>query len=256
MIKKILEIIFTFLMKFNTFNKIFSIIKNIDKFEVVNVEKNKKIFFLDSNWITRYRLRTFYTKEPETIEWIKNFNNGIFWDIGSNIGLYSLYASILIPNLKVYSFEPSVLNLEMLIKNIYRNNKEDEIIVITNPLAYLNRIDSFNLSTIEKGGANSSFGNKIKNKISFKTNSVNAKRLKEQYYLEEPNYVKIDVDGNEYEILKSILETFSNIQTFLVEVNNNKKEIFKLMENNKYELVFDNENTSNKIWKKLMQHND
>ena len=36
----------------------------------------------------------FYKKEPETLQWISEFSNNektIFWDIGSNIGLYSIY---------------------------------------------------------------------------------------------------------------------------------------------------------------------
>ena len=43
-----------------------------------------------------WRVRTILDKEPDTIEWIDNFSidnndNFIFWDIGANIGLYSLY---------------------------------------------------------------------------------------------------------------------------------------------------------------------
>ena len=38
----------------------------------------------------------FFSKEPETLEWIDNFSkdSSIFWDIGANIGLYSIYNSI------------------------------------------------------------------------------------------------------------------------------------------------------------------
>ncbi len=39
------------------------------------------------------RVNNIFTDEPETINWINNFdeNNKInFWDIGANIGLYSI----------------------------------------------------------------------------------------------------------------------------------------------------------------------
>ena len=35
----------------------------------------------------RYRHKTFFSKEPETIKWIDGFNKGsTFFDIGANIG--------------------------------------------------------------------------------------------------------------------------------------------------------------------------
>ena len=35
------------------------------------------------------------TKEPGTIAWIEGFTeDDVFWDVGANVGLYSLYAGI------------------------------------------------------------------------------------------------------------------------------------------------------------------
>jgi len=43
---------------------------------------------------TEFRVRTLFTKEPETIAWIDSFKTGeVFWDIGANIGLYGIYAA-------------------------------------------------------------------------------------------------------------------------------------------------------------------
>ena len=57
--------------------------------------KNKINFFIPNNLID-WRVRTIFSKEPDTIKWIDNFNSNkkiIFWDIGANIGLYSIYAA-------------------------------------------------------------------------------------------------------------------------------------------------------------------
>ena len=79
------------------------------------------------------------TKEPETINFINNFikiNNKdknkdlIFFDIGSNIGLYSIYASQTIDKIKVYSFEPSFNNLSILSKNISINNLNNKVFIM------------------------------------------------------------------------------------------------------------------------------
>ena len=39
--------------------------------------------------------KALFDQEPETLEWIDTFQNDkkiIFWDIGANIGIYSIYA--------------------------------------------------------------------------------------------------------------------------------------------------------------------
>ena len=62
---------------------------------------DKEIKFFVPNQLLNWRVDTFFTKEPETLEWIDNFEkkeNLTFWDIGANIGLYSIYNSLKIPN--------------------------------------------------------------------------------------------------------------------------------------------------------------
>ena len=49
------------------------------------------IHFFCPGRIPLFRAETFKTKEPETIEWIDSFKkNSVFWDIGANVGIYSL----------------------------------------------------------------------------------------------------------------------------------------------------------------------
>ena len=57
---------------------------------------DKNLLFFTPNDLCEMRVETLFTKEPETIKWIDNFSvksNSIFWDIGANIGLYSIYAA-------------------------------------------------------------------------------------------------------------------------------------------------------------------
>ena len=93
--------------------------------------------------IVDYRVKTFSTKEPETLNWIENFGNeGPFYDIGANIGLYSLYYAKIFGN-QVYAFEPNYQNLVNLTKNINLNNLTEKIIVISNPIYSSNQISNF-----------------------------------------------------------------------------------------------------------------
>ena len=78
---------------------------------------NKKIIFFVPNFLTNWRVDTYFSKEPETLEWIDSFDMKeklIFWDIGANIGLYSIYNSLKHPKSTTIAFEPSSLNLRIL----------------------------------------------------------------------------------------------------------------------------------------------
>ena len=121
------------------------------------VVKGKILLLTTPNFITRYRQKTFFTKEPDTLKWIESFDrNSVFYDIGANVGLYSIYAG-LIKNSRVYCFEPSVFNLELLTKNIYLNNLVDNVTLI--PIALNDKIivSNLKLSNTEWGGAHSTF---------------------------------------------------------------------------------------------------
>src|SRR5215467_14181444 len=60
--------------------------------------------------LAQWRAQTLLAKEPETIEWIDSFADGdTFWDIGANIGIYSVYAAVS-RRVRVLAFEPSAAN--------------------------------------------------------------------------------------------------------------------------------------------------
>ena len=235
------------------FRKLFSFLKKIDNFEKVNVN-NREIFILDMNYTTNYRIKTFFSKEPETLSWIDKFKNkSVFWDIGANIGLYSLYSQFLDKEIEVISFEPSILNLPSLIKNIHKNKLENNISVITNPIYNNSLINKFNLSDIEEGAANSNFTNTelaYSPKLSYKTNSLDFKNIKAIYDINTPDYVKIDVDGNEFQILESLLTNYQTIKSILIEVNKDADKIETILKENNFQNIFKKHNRSNQIWEK------
>ena len=77
-----------------------------------------ELTFAEPNDINNYRIGTFSTKEPETLEWIDEIPQGsVLWDIGANIGLYTCYAAKA-RGCRVFAFEPSVFNLELLARSL------------------------------------------------------------------------------------------------------------------------------------------
>ncbi len=196
----------------------------------------KNIIFFIPNEIIDWRIKTFFTKEPETLEWIDTFEgeNIVFWDIGANIGLYSIYAAIKHKNIDIISFEPSVNNLRILSRNIYKNNFLDKIKIFQLPLSEKENIFSkMNEIKFMEGWSMSTFGDtKNFEGLSFEPNhsyqlfGTNINYLLDQKILKFPNYIKLDVDGIEHKILKGADNYLNDkkLRSLSIELNENFEE--------------------------------
>ena len=188
--------------------------------------KGTKISFVNLNKITEYRISTFATKEPETLDWIEVFDHGeVFWDIGANIGLYSCYAA-LSRNCKVIAIEPSPFNLELLARNINLNNLASIVTVI--PLALSNELkrDTLRMSTLIHGEAMSTFGEDYDHLglpmdviFEYPTIGISMDDLIVNFGIQAPAHIKIDVDGIEHLILSGGESVLRVTKSLLVEVN-------------------------------------
>lgn len=181
------------------------------------------------NAVCRFRARTFSTKEPETLEWIDTYGgDGVLFDIGANVGLYSIYYALTKPG-HVYAFEPSVFNLGQLARNLSANGVSDHVTIVTTPLAAQNQAASFHLTSTDEGGALSSFGEtlgpdgrELVEVMQYRTLGVSLDFLLQQGVLPEaPTLIKIDVDGLEHLILRGAKATLANstLKTVLIEVD-------------------------------------
>ena len=161
------------------------------------------------------------------LKWIDNFkeiDNLIFWDIGANIGLYSIYAAVKHREAKIISFEPSTSNLRSLSRNISINKFEDQITIHQLPLSKLkNQHALFEESEFIEGWAMNTFdegidyeGQKIKSKNKYKIFGTNINYLIKNNILDIPDYIKIDVDGIEHLILEGAKEITSRATSAFV----------------------------------------
>ena len=207
--------------------------------------KKKKINLYTPNKISSFRASTFYTKEEETIRWMDKFGkkNNIFFDIGANIGLYSLYYSSLYRS-SVYSFEPDFQNLYLFKKNIILNNLQKFIKIIPNPVNNQNCFGNLIYNINNLSGSSDTFFNDIKflkNK-NFKKISMLAVKiddLTKNLIIPYPTLIKIDVDGGEIDVIQGAHRTITskNCKSVLVEVRNNtEKFIHNFFINNNFRL--------------------
>ena len=222
----------------------------------------EKIKFFIPNKATNLRVKRIFLKEPGTIEWINNFNSNnktIFWDIGSNIGLFAIYASAMHKNLEVFCFEPSTSNLRTLSRNISINNLQNRITINQFPLSKKdNSYQILNEEYFQEGSSNNTFGenfghdgNKINEKNSYKVFGNSLNNLIENKILEIPDYIKIDVDGIEHLILESADKFLksSKIKSISVEINekfiDQKERVEKVLQNNHFLFVSKNNSNDN-----------
>ena len=95
-----------------------NLIKSVQTFTLTN-KKGKEYKFNIFNNYDYYFFKNFYRKEKDTSEWILSIPEGsIFFDIGANIGIYTIMAALNFDNVKIISFEPVAKNYYALIKNI------------------------------------------------------------------------------------------------------------------------------------------
>jgi len=215
---------------------------------------DKEIKFFVPNQLLNWRVDTFFTKEPETLEWIDNFEkkeNLIFWDIGANIGLYSIYNSLKNPKSTTIAFEPSSSNLRVLTRNISINNLEKNIKVISMPLTNKKNIfQEMKEGQFIEGGAMNSFGEKFdfegkefQTTMKYNLLGTTMNYFIENHILETPDYIKVDVDGIEHLILEGGDKFLNNqkVKSLSIEINENFKEqyekVLDLMEKNKFRIL-------------------
>ena len=203
--------------------------------------KNINMKFHTPNYGCYQRAKTFSTKEPETLEWINSFSNEkVFWDIGANIGLYSIYASM--RGIKSFSFEPMSDNFNQLKKNMVLN-KIDNNTIIPIPLSSNSEISKMNFKDIHVAGSSHSSFKSIYDQHNektfdkyYNTIGITGDDLLKTYKLEQPDYIKIDVDGNELECLRGLSKILINVKELLVEVNKdeNKKTVIEFLKENNF----------------------
>jgi FkbM family methyltransferase len=170
--------------------------------------------------IPLWRSKTLYDKEPELIEWIdKMDDDDILWDVGANVGIYSIYAGK--KGLKVFAFEPSALNTFFISKNIELNKLKENVFLIPLAVSDVNEFGYLNMSSTDVGGALNEFNAKdlksvgegnYKKDVIFKQGmfSYSTDELIEKYGFEIPNYIKIDVDSIEDRIIYGADKTLSS----------------------------------------------
>lgn len=165
--------------------------------------RGKKIRIGSCNAIEDFRIGSYETKEPETLDWIERTvkPGDCFFDIGANIGLYSIYASVCCPSAKIFSFEVEAKNFSRMFRNIVNNNLHN-VTPINVALIDGTRFDYLFLSDMTTGSALHSVGTGVRSDLKQGVMGVSLDELVLKWGLPQPTLLKIDVDGNEEGIIQ------------------------------------------------------
>jgi FkbM family methyltransferase len=165
--------------------------------------------------LEKWRVATFWEKEPETIAWIESFDKEErFLDIGANIGLYSLYAASM--GIRTWALEPNPSNFQALTMNTRKLNRGLPITVMWAAAGAISGMGDFRYSDITPG----STGGGYTVDTGFMT-PIKIFTIDELAKIHgDWNHIKIDVDGEEDLIVDGMIETIAGglVQSCLIEI--------------------------------------
>lgn len=181
--------------------------------------------FFATSWLPLMRAQTALTKEPDTTEWIRGMSSAsVFWDVGANVGVYTVFAAS--RGVRVFAFEPESSNFALLNRNIALNRLDARAY----PLAVASSpgLDTLRLGDMRPGGALHSFGTNIDYRGQEFTPiyeqgsmAVTLDQLAYDFGLPVPDHIKIDVDGLEAQIVSGAERLLSEpkLKSLLIEIN-------------------------------------
>ena len=145
------------------------------------------------------------------IQWLLR-GGGVFFDVGANIGSFTLLASEL-SNVKVFSFEPHPITFQTLQGNVALNHRTN--VVLLNVALGNDDGEAF-LTNVPGGAMNhiqeSSAGNGIAIACARGRSICDA-------YQVVPQYMKLDVEGFEYDVLAGFEEQLAGVEVLFIEMN-------------------------------------
>ena len=143
--------------------------------------------------------------EPWTIQWIEEWleQDDVLYDIGANVGAYSLVAARSPKaGARVFAFEPVYSTFAALTENVIINGLADRVAPIPVALGSRTALDTLNLRILEAGGARHLLGDATEDSVHAQpVLNYRLDDLVQVLGLPGPTHIKLDVDGNELDVL-------------------------------------------------------
>jgi FkbM family methyltransferase len=119
--------------------------------------------------------------------------DAVFYDVGANVGFYSLLASILVGPGKIFAFEPLPANVTYLYRHLTLNSIENVEVL---ELAICDRVGG---SFFEQEGTGAM--GRLQDKGSLRVATATLDSLLQEQRIAPPSYIKMDIEGAELKAL-------------------------------------------------------
>ncbi len=214
------------------------------------VDFSKKFTFFISNIHDEIQRHHYHgvLYEKEELQIIRQYSLGctVFFDIGSNVGNHAIFFAKVLGANKIYTFEANPVASDILKINISLNNLSDKINTSYLGIGVGDRFGLFNINISHPnniGGATL-----IEKQIPLE-NSLGQERATADDIVvlpidslnipDNPDFVKIDVEGMEIAVLKGMQNIIDNFHPrIFIEVDNNNITAFsEWLEKNSYTII-------------------
>ncbi|MDD5173073.1 MAG: FkbM family methyltransferase [Patescibacteria group bacterium] len=258
-------------MNKRSLKKIFSYFCYIPKIpKIILLIKNWPSYFLNWLGITKrnvtyyfrngYKIKTVEAIDVCTINGIfiieqyknatENYNNTtnpVVIDLGANIGLFSIYTKMKIPNAEIFAYEPVPKNFDILLENIKKNDLKK----ITPYCLGISGKEEKRYLYLEDSVSHSIYlNNQNKGKQCINITCITLEKILRDNKIDICDILKIDTEGSEYEILYNCSRnTLERIKKIILEChhiksfeNYNKKSMEKFLIDNEFSISDVDEN--------------
>lgn len=180
---------------------------------------------------------------------LKNFlgrNDEIIVDVGANEGFYTFAMKENNPNLKIISIEPIPSTYRILKKNVEENKIKDVILVnkaitrkkgkvLFETVPGITVISSHNIQIQKRPWLSSKRIRKVC------VESIRLVDLCKDFKIKKIDILKIDVEGNELDVLKSAKEMLKNIKKIVIEWHTEalKRKCIDYLEKRNFSLIYE-----------------
>ena len=216
---------------------------DFDRYTCVTKANDGRLFPFDSH--TRHNFQIFFFGEREKHE-TKIVNSLVakgdtVFDIGANVGWYTTLISNLIGQSgKIYAFEPIPQNFKNLTKALELNNCADNVILFNNLCGEKVGVGSIYEFPNLHPGLCSAKPIVNQKKIEHKIKIVVLDEVIKKFEIERIDFIKIDVEGAELEVLKGCITALKNklINSIMIEVNEERSSAFGYSFQSVFDLIY------------------
>jgi FkbM family methyltransferase len=209
-----------------------------------------EIAFSVHTWVEYHnRAQLSYGSEPDMVEWLRENlrDHDVLWDVGANVGAYSLLAARLIPSSTVISFEPYIPTFSHLWENVVLNGLTGQVIPLCLALSDKTVVDRLGVSDPRAGSSEHRLGGKDFKVYQF-SSAVTGDEAKSQLGVVAPTLIKIDVDGFEINVLNGMVKILrqNSLRSCIIEVERGKTEssVDDIMKASRFSRVSDSSRVS------------